>query len=77
MNSIDSEIDKAWLTFLCPLCGLENDYRVQQATLEERIHCRGCHETIQLVDRNASTVTTKRHIHSALDELQKALRNFR
>ena len=76
MSSIGAVIDKAWITFSCPLCGLENDCRVQQAALEERVHCRGCHETIQLVDRDASTVTAKRQIDSALNELQKALRKF-
>ena len=77
MNPIGAAIDKGWFTFSCPLCGLDNDCRVQQAALEERVHCRGCHETIQLVDVDASTVTTKRQIDSALNELQKAFRKFR
>jgi transcription initiation factor IIE alpha subunit len=77
VNSIGAAIDKAWFTFLCPVCDLENECRVQQAALEERVHCRGCHETIQLVDRDASTMTTMRQLDSALNELQEALRKFR
>jgi hypothetical protein len=76
MVSISDALDGAWITFACPNCGLENDCRFQQAALEERVHCRGCHETIQLVNKDASTVTAKRQIHSALNHLRKALKRL-
>ena len=77
MNSLNSAIDAAWITFPCPTCGLENDCRIQQVTLGERVHCRGCHESIQLVDKDASTVIAKRQIESELCRLQNAFKKFR
>jgi hypothetical protein len=77
VNSLNDAIDGAWIKFDCPLCGIENDCRLQQAALEERVHCRGCHETIQLVDKDASTWTAKRQIDSALNELRRAFRKLR
>lgn len=75
MHSIHEMIDRAWVNFDCPKCGFENDCRVQQAALEERLLCRGCHETIQLIDKDASTVVAKRQIDSALNGLRSAFRN--
>jgi hypothetical protein len=77
VSSIGAALEKAWFTYSCPLCGIENDCQLQQAALQERVHCRGCHQTIQLVDRDASTVTVKRQIDSALNELKRALRKIR
>lgn len=77
MFSIGDILDGTWITFECPKCGLENHCRLQQAALEERVLCRGCHETLHLVDKDASTVTAKRQIDCALNELQRTIRKLR
>jgi len=76
MSSLSDAIDRSWVNFPCPKCGLENECRVQQAALQGRVHCRGCHETIQLVDKDASTVTAKRKIDSAFTTLKRAMKRI-
>jgi transcription initiation factor IIE alpha subunit len=49
---------------------------MQEAALEQRVHCRGCHETIQVVDKDASMVTAKRRIEDAMNEFQRTLRKL-
>ncbi len=44
--------------------------------LQERVHCRGCHETIQLVDKDASTVKAFRGAASAEDDVRTALKRI-
>lgn len=77
MPSVSDAIDGSWITFACPICKLENQCQMRPVALGERVHCRGCHETIQLVDKDASTVTAKRAVSGAVDDLKKALRKLR
>jgi len=75
--SFGNAINGAWMTFECPQCGLDNSCQIRQVELGERVHCRGCHESIQLVDQDASTVLTKRLMNNAMDDLQKVLNRLR
>jgi hypothetical protein len=73
MNDIANAIGKSWITFPCPKCGLENDCYLLQVTLGETVLCRGCHMSLNLVDKDASTHTATSQIERALSDLQDVL----
>jgi hypothetical protein len=73
MVSISLTLDNTWISFPCPVCEIENDCQAQQAARGESVHCRGCHLTIQLVDKDSSIATSKRRLDAQLRDLQKAL----
>ena len=77
MAAFGIDIGKAWVTFPCPKCGIENDCYLEQVSLGETVLCRGCHCSVRLVDQDASTHTAGRSIDGALQELQDALSNFK
>jgi hypothetical protein len=77
MESVVDTIKTAWISFSCPMCGIENRCRVVDVALQERVHCRGCHETIQLVDKDASTVKAFRGAANAINDLGNALREIK
>jgi hypothetical protein len=69
MLSLGDMMRRHWVTVKCPACGFENDVQIGRASLGERVLCRGCHVTIQLVDKDVSTVVTKKAADRAIDEL--------
>ena len=73
MESVVDAVKSAWISFSCPICGIENRSRVLDVALRERVHCRGCHETIHLVDKDASTVKAFRRVAKAIADLRTAL----
>jgi len=74
MGLFDQTVGKAWIDFACPECGFTNACQVNQVQSGCRVHCRGCHLTIQLVDNDASTTTAKRKFDSAIGRFKRALR---
>ena len=76
MATLVSLIKSAWIAVGCPSCGIENSVRVADAALGRRVMCRGCHQTIQLVDKDVSTVRTFRAINAAMEDLRAALSKF-
>lgn len=77
MESIISMMKSEWIPFSCPVCDIENRCRVLDVALQARIHCRGCHETIHLVDKDASAVRTFRSTANAVDDLITTLRRIK
>jgi hypothetical protein len=77
MESVVDVIKSAWVPFPCPVCDIENRCRVVDVALQERVYCRGCHETIQLVDKNASTIKAFRGAANAVDDLRAALKQIK
>lgn len=71
------DIDGMWFVFPCPVCGLENDCRIQDVILGEFVLCRGCHQTIQLVDHQASTFLAERRIDNALQDLNRTFKRLK
>jgi Zn ribbon nucleic-acid-binding protein len=76
MFSLGSMMRRHWVTVQCPACGFENDVQMGQASLNERVLCSGCHMTIQLVDKDVSTVVTTKAAARAMDDLQEALKRL-
>jgi transposase-like protein len=74
MPSIGSMIQRHWVTFSCPQCGLENEAQMGQAERHESILCRGCHMTIQLKDGDSSVFLSKQKADAAMDDLMNTLR---
>jgi hypothetical protein len=77
MSSIADRIKAAWISFSCPICELENRCRLGDVAMQARVHCRGCHETIRLVDKDASTVAGVRRVKNAVDGFRTALKRLK
>ncbi len=77
MESLVDTIRLTWFSFPCPNCGIENRCRMVDVSLQERVHCRGCHETIHLVDKDASTVRAYRGAANAINDLTNALKRIK
>ena len=77
MESVVDVVKSAWISFSCPICGIENRCRMVDVALRDRVHCRGCHETIHLVDEDSGTVKAFRSVANAVDDLVAALRRIK
>src|SRR5438094_591315 len=77
MASLVESLKSTWISFSCPICGIENRCRLLEATLQLRVHCRGCHDTIQLVDKDASAAQSFRRIGNAMESFRSALEHYK
>jgi transcription elongation factor Elf1 len=66
-------LDNVELEFQCPKCGFSNRVTLKQVRLGEIIICSGCHESIKLVDKDASTQRAVNDIEKSFEGLEKTI----
>jgi hypothetical protein len=77
MDSIVDAVNATWISFSCPMCGIENRCRLVDVALQDRVYCPGCHGTIQLVDKDASAAKAFGRVSSAVDHLRGAFKRIK
>ena len=77
MDSVVDALKTAWISIDCPVCNFEIRCRIASIALQEFVHCRGCHETIHLIDKDASTVQAFRRASNAVDDIRNALNRIK
>lgn len=60
----------------CPKCNYSFDIQLKDAKLESTVYCPNCKISIELVDANASAARSIDSIESALNDLNKTLKNL-
>lgn len=68
-------LDNYEIEFECPNCNFSNKVTLRHIRLGEKIICSGCHEFIQLVDKDVSTSKTIKSVKHSIDKLTKSMKN--
>lgn len=70
------DLENVWTDFECPKCGYSIEIRLIEAKTESTVPCYCCKTWIKLIDHEGSTHVGISSINSAVNELERMLKNF-
>lgn len=70
------DFSRARISFRCPNCPFSNRIMLRDVELGKSVICSGCHCTISLNDKDASTKRKSQCVERSVEELFESVKQF-